>query len=266
MHDSFWQNAAFLITVFFFFVYSVLDGFDLGIGMLLPFVKSTEDRQKLMSHFAPFFGVNEIWLVMGVGFIFAAFPLAFSILLSSFYLPLMLAIAGFILRTVAIEFSHQNKKHARMWYMLVAVASFGIAVSALYSVSLLMEGLPIRNNGIASENPMDYLSAGSLLFAIAGSAVLVWHGGGYVRMQEKKKWAKPSFLLSSTFILAVWIWIGLQLYPNILRSRIDSNWHLGISQITTTHSSLKPVVVIALGLIPIILGYIAYVYRVFKKK
>ena len=79
-------------------LYVTLDGFDLGIGILFPFAKSKEDRDVMMNTVAPVWDGNETWLVLGGGGLLAAFPLAYSVLMPAFYLPVLLMLAGLILR------------------------------------------------------------------------------------------------------------------------------------------------------------------------
>lgn len=92
------------IIAFAIFLYVVLDGFDLGIGILFPFAPSENCRQKMMNSIAPFWDGNETWLVLGGGGLFAAFPLAYAILLSAFYIPLTLMLLGLIFRGLLLSF------------------------------------------------------------------------------------------------------------------------------------------------------------------
>ena len=86
------------------FLYVWLDGFDLGVGILFPFAPSDKARNAMMNSIAPFWDGNETWLVLGGGGLFAAFPLAYSVLLPAFYMPLILMLQGLILRGVAFVF------------------------------------------------------------------------------------------------------------------------------------------------------------------
>src|SRR5215510_3913114 len=85
-------------------LYVLLDGFDLGIGILFPFARSPSDRDLMMSAIAPYWDGNETWLVLGGGGLLAAFPLAYSILMPALYLPVALMLLALILRGVAFEF------------------------------------------------------------------------------------------------------------------------------------------------------------------
>jgi cytochrome d ubiquinol oxidase subunit II len=93
-----------LIIAFGLMMYVVMDGFDLGIGILFPFVRSIEDRDTMVNTVAPVWDGNETWLVFGGASLLAAFPLAYSVLLSALYIPLVLMLAGLIWRGLAFEF------------------------------------------------------------------------------------------------------------------------------------------------------------------
>ena len=98
------------------FIYVLLDGFDLGIGILFPFAPSDKCRDRMMNSIAPFWDGNETWLVLGGGGLFAAFPLAYAILLPAFYMPIILMLLGLILRGVAFEFRFKSEEHTRrLW-------------------------------------------------------------------------------------------------------------------------------------------------------
>lgn len=90
-----------IIIVFGIMMYVVMDGFDLGIGILFPFMKDSSDRDVMMNTVAPVWDGNETWLVLGGAALFGAFPLAYSVVLSALYLPLMFMLMGLIFRGVA---------------------------------------------------------------------------------------------------------------------------------------------------------------------
>src|SRR3989338_3750222 len=98
-------------------LYVVLDGFDLGVGIIFPFAPSKECRDKMMNSVAPFWDGNETWLVLGGGTLFAAFPVAYSIILPQLYMPIILMLLGLILRGVAFEFRFkaESENEERIW-------------------------------------------------------------------------------------------------------------------------------------------------------
>ena len=91
------------------FLYVLLGGYDLGLGVLFPLAPSHKDRDAMMGSVAPFWDGNETWLVMGGGGLLAAFPLAYSVMLPALYLPIILMLIGLILRGVAFEFRFKSR-------------------------------------------------------------------------------------------------------------------------------------------------------------
>ncbi|WP_194790008.1 cytochrome d ubiquinol oxidase subunit II [Pseudomonas sp. UFMG81] len=126
-----------VIIIFGVMMYVVMDGFDLGIGMLFPFVQDERDRDVMMNTVAPVWDGNETWLVLGGAALFGAFPLAYSVVLEALYLPLILMLVGLIFRGVAFEFrfkARANRRHiwdkAFIWGSLVATFFQGVALGA----------------------------------------------------------------------------------------------------------------------------------------
>ena len=94
-------EAAFVQLFLFFAIYSILDGYALGIGCMVLFMRDRKTADRLVSHIAPFWEAHEVWLVMAIGFLFAAFPLVYSTAIPAFYLPCMAAIGALMLRAAA---------------------------------------------------------------------------------------------------------------------------------------------------------------------
>src|SRR5260370_3893888 len=94
----------------------VMDGFDLGIGILFPFIRERGDRDSMVNTVAPVWDGNETWLVLGGAALMAAFPLAYSVLLSALYIPIFLMLAGLIWRRLAFEFRFKaDETHSPCW-------------------------------------------------------------------------------------------------------------------------------------------------------
>jgi cytochrome d ubiquinol oxidase subunit II len=90
------------------FLYVVLDGFDLGVGILFPFAPSDTCRDRMMKSIAPFWDGNETWLVLGGGGLFAAFPLAYAVIMPALYVPVIIMLLGLVFRGVAFEFRFKS--------------------------------------------------------------------------------------------------------------------------------------------------------------
>lgn len=101
------------IIVLGVFIYVVMDGFDLGVGILFPFYQDRHDRDVMMNTIAPVWDGNETWLVLGGAGLMAAFPVVYSTVLSALYLPMMLMLIGLILRGVAFEFRFKASDQRR---------------------------------------------------------------------------------------------------------------------------------------------------------
>jgi cytochrome bd ubiquinol oxidase subunit II len=130
-------------------LYVLLDGFDLGVGMLFGVAHDEPRRQAMMSAVAPIWDGNETWLVVSGVSLWGAFPLVYSILMSAFYLPVLLMLAGLILRGVAFEYRHQTPRTREIWDVSFAGGSLVAAFMQGLMVGALVEGLPIADGRYA---------------------------------------------------------------------------------------------------------------------
>src|SRR5918998_1970049 len=104
-----------VIILFGIMMYVVMDGFDLGIGILFPFLPEKDDRDVMMNTVAPVWDGNETWLVLGGAGLLAAFPLAYSVMLSALYLPVLLMLVALVLRGVSFEFRFKAHRSKYLW-------------------------------------------------------------------------------------------------------------------------------------------------------
>jgi cytochrome d ubiquinol oxidase subunit II len=126
-------------------IYVLLDGFDLGIGMFFGLAGSEPRRHAMMSAIAPIWDGNETWLIVSGVTLWGAFPGVYAILMSAFYLPVLLMLAGLILRGVAFEFRHQAKRSRWIWDASFAGGSLVAAFMQGVMVGALVEGLPLSD-------------------------------------------------------------------------------------------------------------------------
>ena len=147
-----------LIIAFSVMMYVVMDGFDLGIGMLYPFFRERGDRDVMMNTVAPIWDGNETWLVLGGAGLFCAFPLAYAVVLSAVYLPLIFMLIGLIFRGVAFEFRF---KASEQWRNVWDKAFIGGSLVATFSQGVVLgafiEGLPVRDGQFAGGS-LDWLA------------------------------------------------------------------------------------------------------------
>jgi cytochrome d ubiquinol oxidase subunit II len=130
-------------------LYVLLDGFDLGVGMLFGLTRSESERHAMVSAVAPVWDGNETWLVVTAVILWGAFPAAYSILLSAFYLPLLVMLAGLILRGVAFEYRYKTTRMRWLWNWSFVGGSFVASFIQGLTVGALVEGLPIANGQYA---------------------------------------------------------------------------------------------------------------------
>jgi cytochrome d ubiquinol oxidase subunit II len=130
-------------------LYVLLDGFDLGVGMLFGLARDEERRRAMLSAVAPIWDGNETWLVVTGVVLWGAFPVVYATLLSAFYLPLLVMLAGLILRGVAFEFRDKAERARWIWDWSFAGGSLVAAFAQGLTVGALVEGLPIENGQYA---------------------------------------------------------------------------------------------------------------------
>jgi len=182
-----WLNTTwFVLYVLIIGGYVVLDGFDLGVGMLSPFVaKDDHEKRVLLNAIGPVWDGNEVWLVLGGGALFAAFPLVYASLFSGFYLAMMLVLLVLILRTIAIEF--RSKRESTLWRATWDWFFFGssLGITLLLGVALgnVIRGVALDQQGNMDISLIDLLNPYSLMVGIAAVAMLCLHGAIFLSMK-----------------------------------------------------------------------------------
>ena len=174
-------SACFL--VFALVLYMILDGFDLGVGILLLFQPATASRNHMVDSITPTWDGNETWIIMAGVTLLAAFPIAYSILLPAFYLPVILMLLALGFRGVTFEFRVQSKLHRRGWSVAFAVGSLVAAFMQGLVVGGLIQGVKVENQHFAGSvldvvHPLPIISGLALPF---GYAVL---GGGWLKLKS----------------------------------------------------------------------------------
>jgi len=127
-------------------LYVLLDGFDLGVGILFGFIRSEEHRRGMMAAVAPIWDGNETWLIVAGVVLWGAFPIVYATLFSAFYLPLLLMLAGLILRGVAFEFRYKAERMRAVWDAGFAGGSLVATFIQGLMVGALVEGLPMAGD------------------------------------------------------------------------------------------------------------------------
>ena len=195
--------------------YAILDGFDLGVGMLHPLARSDEQRRIFMNSIGPLWDGNEVWLVTFGGAMFAAFPNAYASVFSGFYIAFMLLLLGLILRAVSMEF--RSKRPGRLWRGFWDGAFFlGSTVAPLlYGVAIgnMLCGIPLNENQDFVGSFFGLLNPYSLGVGIMALALFVMHGNIYLYLKTEGDlqrklhgWIWRHFFLFLTIYLAITVW------------------------------------------------------------
>lgn len=201
------------------FIYVLLDGFDLGCGILFPFAGSDKNRSRMMNSIAPFWDGNETWLVLGGGGLFAAFPVAYGIIMTGLYLPVTFMLFGLILRGVAFEFRFKSSKRRYVWDSVFFIGSISAAFFQGVMLGALVRGLEASDR-LYSGGPFDWLTPFAIMCGIAviiGYALL---GSTWLIIKTEYKlqiWArKVSGWLLSALILAMVVVTVFMYFSDIL--------------------------------------------------
>lgn len=307
-------------------VYVLLDGFDLGVGILFPFAPSDSCRNKMINSIAPFWDGNETWLVLGGGGLFVAFPMAYAIIMPALYIPVIMMLLALIFRGVAFEFRFKADKTRWLWDYAFHFGSLGAAFFQGVILGGIVKGFEVEGRAFAG-GPFDWLSGFSIMsgmgvvfgYTLLGATWLV-----YKTEHNTQDWARKSALyvmiLVAIFMGLVSLWVpfldnklnelwfgnamwflvpipvitgvlfaflfralrtGREVAPFLLTAAIFFMGYLGLGislypyivpyQVTfwdaaAAPESLSLVLIGAVVMLPIILGYVGYCYYLFRGK
>jgi cytochrome bd ubiquinol oxidase subunit II len=315
------------IIAFAVFVYIVMDGFDLGLGILFPFFPDKADRDVIMNSVAPVWDGNETWLVLGGGGLMAAFPLAYAVLMPALYTPMIAMLLGLIFRGVAFEFRWRSQRERNRWDLAFAGGSLVAALAQGIALGAILQGVHVDGRHYAGGwwdwlTPFSILTGVSLVigYALLGASWLIMKTEGSLRdkayqmawvllvamlaaigavsmatpflhIQYTQRWFtwpniiltapvpiavagvtvlllrslankydyQPFFLTLLLFLLS-YAGLGISMYPYIVPQSITI-WEAA----SPVSSQLFMLVGVAI-LVPLILGYTAWAYWVFRGK
>jgi cytochrome d ubiquinol oxidase subunit II len=316
------------IIAFAVFVYVVMDGFDLGLGILFPLFPAKADRDVIMNSVAPVWDGNETWLVLGGGGMMAAFPLAYAVLMPAIYTPVIAMLVGLVFRGVAFEFRSRTTRSTRnYWDIAFAGGSLLAALAQGIALGAILQGVHVEGRHYAGGwwdwlTPFSILTGLALavgytllgatwlvmktegalrdkayhlswflLFAMLGAIGAVSAATPFLHVQYTQRWFSwPNIILTAPVPIAVaavaalllrslanrWDYqpfflslalfalsyagLGISMYPYIVPQSIT------IWQAASPESSQLFMLVGVAGLIPLILGYTAWAYWVFRGK
>ncbi len=313
--------------------YVILDGFDLGVGVLHLFGRNNEERRINMNAIGPVWDGNEVWLLTGSGALFAAFPPVYATVFSGYYLVLILILAALIFRAVSLEFRGQvdSPGWRRLWDWSFGLGSLLPAILFGVAVGNILRGLPIDENRVFTGSFLGLLNPYSILIGVLSLFMLTMHGALYMTLKTNgslqarmSKWASGAWIgfvvlyllatVSTTLVspflfdrilknalfwvlflllVAAIIYIPLalkgdkyfrafmsssitiaclmglaavSLFPRLVPSITNPAYSLTVYNASSTPRTLTAMLIIALIGMPIVIGYTAYIYRVFKGK
>ena len=308
-------------------LYVILDGFDLGVGILFPFTEEEDERDQMMNSVAPFWDGNETWLVLGGGGLWVAFPQAYAVIMPAFYLPVIVMLLALVFRGVAFEFRSIAVTSKKYWNFAFAAGSTLAAFCQGLILGGLVQGVRVEN-GVYAGGAFDFATPFALMcglgvvtgYALLGATWLVMKTEGVVaaRARSHAKWcllgvlafmavvslwtplafdriyqrwfSLPNFLwlwpvplLTALTALLLWRWLetGREVPPFLAAIAMFLLGYLGLvissypyivpPSLTVWQTAAAPtsqmfMLVGTVALLPIILGYTAFVYWLFRGK
>ena len=209
------------------FLYILLDGFDLGVGILFPFVEHDQDRDIMMNSVAPVWDGNETWLVLGGGGLFAAFPKAYAALMPAVYMPIGFLLTALIFRGVAFEFRFKATGAARRiwdqafhWGSVVATFAQGLVLGAL------VQGIDLEDGRFAGDmfdwlTPFSFVTGCALVwgYALLGATWLVIKTEG-----ELQAWCRRAAMVAAVVVLVMMAVVSL--WVPVLDFTVAERWGL----------------------------------------
>lgn len=212
------------ILALFLFLYVMLDGFDLGVGILSLTSDNEERRGILMTSLSNIWDANETWLVLMGGGLFGAFPLAYATILSALYIPILVMVFGFIFRAVAFEFRElANRKF--LWNIAFGAGSFTAALGQGFALGSVLKGIKVDEEGHFIGGNWDWLSWQSVLIALTliqgyvliGSTYLIWKTEGELQATHYRT---AKIAAWTTLLGAIFITISTPIFYESARTRL----------------------------------------------
>lgn len=214
-----------MILGFAIFMYVFLDGFVLGVGILFPFAPSCAQRDKMMRSASPFWDANQTWLVLGGGGLFAAFPLAYGILLSAFYIPLIAMLLCLIFRGISFEFRFKaSEKERFIWDYSFHFGSLGAAFFQGCTLGSFVQGVLVADRHFIG-NSFDWVSGFSVMIGLAlifGYALL---GATWLIMKTEgalQEWARQCAYYVMVYVAFFMIFVSIAM--PLLQQEVANRW------------------------------------------
>ena len=243
------QIVWFVLFVIIVAGYMILDGFDLGVGILHPFVaKTDEERRITLNSIGPIWDGNEVWLILAGGVLFAAFPFVYASLFSGFYVAFMLVLLVLIMRTVAIEFRSKrpSPRWRSLWDFVFFLSSLLIALLLGVAFGNIMQGVTLHENGDVTMTLLELLRPFPILMGLTTIFMLAAHGAIYLAMKtegalhDRVRKIAPPLMITFFALNTVIVFLTAMYREHILMTYLDRVW---------------PVVFPALALVAVLVSY-----------
>lgn len=204
-------------------MYVILDGFDLGIGILFPFTRTEQERDQMMRTVAPFWDGNETWLVLGGGGLFVAFPKAYAVIMPALYLPVIVMLLALVFRGIAFEF--RTVSRSKTW-LNVAFACGSTLAAFAQGVILggLIQGIPVRDGAFAGGS-FDWATPFACLCGLALIAGYGLLGATWLAMKTEGPVAERARVQSKVLLAAVLAFmLAVSLWTPFAEPRVADRW------------------------------------------
>lgn len=226
------ETIWFLLWGLIWAIYFMLDGFDFGLGTLLPFIaRSDKEKRVIYNAMGPFWDGNEVWLITAGGVTFAAFPTTYAVMFSTLYTPLLLILFALIIRGVSFEFRNKisNQSWKSFWDTCLFIGSFAPALLFGVAFANIFQGIPFDRNYVFQGNLFTLLNPYGLLGGLLFVGLFLVHGAIWLAIKSdgdlhKRAKAAASSLWIFLLIVAVaflfYTWFATPLYKNYINNQI----------------------------------------------
>ncbi|PHR61290.1 MAG: cytochrome d ubiquinol oxidase subunit II [Robiginitomaculum sp.] len=206
------------------FIYVILDGFDLGIGVIFPFLDNDDDRAIAMNSVAPVWDGNETWLILGGGGLFAAFPLAYAIIMPALYAPFIAMILALVFRGVAFEYRWRDKRHEKTWDRAFHFGSFVATFMQGIVLGAFIQGIEVEGRAYAG-GWWDWASPFTFTCGLALTAGYALLGSTWLIMKTENGLRDRAYAIAKNTGRATLLFIGIvSIWTPFLSPKIAAQW------------------------------------------
>ncbi|MGO8880975.1 MAG: cytochrome d ubiquinol oxidase subunit II [Desulfomonilaceae bacterium] len=226
------ETIWFLLWGLIWGIYFMLDGFDFGLGTLLPFIaRSDKEKRVIYNAMGPFWDGNEVWLITAGGVTFAAFPTTYAVMFSTLYTPLLMILFALIIRAASLEFRNKiaSQSWKSFWDACLFIGSFTPALLFGVAFANIFQGIPFDKNYVFQGNLFTLLNPYGLVGGVLFVSLFLVHGSIWLAIKSdgnlhvKAKAAASSiwiFLLVVAVVFLGYTWFATPLYKNYLSNPI----------------------------------------------